>query len=119
MDLIDRLTECVETTRAPCYKPGSPTATAASLLGLTAEVGECTAIVQKFEQQISTGCSINVQASVNNLLEELGDVLWFTFATILIQGGDPKTVIKNTIKKLYARHPSGYDPEELERRNQS
>jgi len=68
-----------------------------AVFGLASEVGEVCALLQKAEYK-------KEHFSEEELVEELGDVLWYWVFTCLVYGLDPEVVWDRNIEKLEARH---------------
>lgn len=74
-----------------------------SLLEMSSEVGEICGIYQKQMQ----GHPVNK----DDLIEEIGDLLWGIAEICTANGFFLDEVAKANIKKLRARYPDGFDPE--------
>lgn len=71
------------------------------VLGLSGEVGECADLIKKKYYQ--DGRNIYLK-----LLEELGDVLWYTAELAAGMGWTLEEVAQTNIDKLKARYPEGF-----------
>jgi len=74
------------------------------VLGLAGEAGECCDLVKKHSFQ--DGRQIR-----RELLDELGDVLWYVVETATALGYSLETVAENNVSKLKARYPEGFSAE--------
>lgn len=74
------------------------------VMGLCGEAGECIDLVKKSFFQ---GHELNTA----ELIEELGDVLWYLTTTAKAVGVDLETVMKVNVLKRGERYPDGFDPE--------
>ena len=72
------------------------------VLGLAGEAGECADIVKKHQFQ-------GHELSREEVIEELGDVLWYVAETATGLGITLHDVAMANIEKLWARYPHGFD----------
>ena len=73
-------------------------------LGLMGEVGEYAEIIKK-------GFFHGHPIMHQDVIEELGDILWYWTACCKVMGIDPLHVINYNIQKLHIRYPNGFDTE--------
>ena len=71
-------------------------------LGLAGESGEVADLVKKFMFQ---GHGLNT----DDLLDELGDVLWYISEVAAGMGETIETVARRNVDKLWRRYPAGFD----------
>lgn len=74
------------------------------VLGLAGEAGECADLVKKREFQ-------DGREIYDDLLEELGDVMWYVAETAAGLGVSLEDVAAKNIKKLILRYPEGFSAE--------
>lgn len=75
------------------------------LYGMCGEAGECIDILKKVEFQGHT-------FDPNQLIDELGDVLWYVAQTATGLGIGLEDVAQSNIDKLKARYPDHFTPEQ-------
>lgn len=73
-------------------------------LGLAGEAGECCDLLKKRKYQ--DGREIK-----NQMVDELGDVLWYVAEAAAAMGVWLDDIAKHNIEKLQRRYPDGFDPE--------
>lgn len=74
------------------------------LMGLCGEAGECIDLAKKHFFQ-------DHRPIEEELLDELGDVLWYIAETASALGIDLDTIARHNIAKLARRYPEGFDEE--------
>ena len=74
------------------------------LLGLAGETGECCDLMKKHEYQ--DGRDI-----WDDLVDELGDVMWYVAEVASSIGYDLDTIAANNVEKLKKRYPEGFSAE--------
>ena len=70
-------------------------------IGINGESGELLDAIKKhvvYEQELD----------IDNVIEEIGDILFYTQGVINILGLDLEEIIEHNIKKLSKRYPKGY-----------
>ena len=72
------------------------------VLGLAGEAGECADLVKK--QFFQDGRAIR-----NDLIDELGDVMWYVAETAAALGITLDEVAQHNVEKLRKRYPDGFD----------
>lgn len=72
------------------------------VLGLAGEAGECADLVKK--QWFQDG-----RAITNDMIDELGDVLWYIAETAAALGVTLEEVAQHNVDKLRKRYPEGFD----------
>ena len=75
-------------------------------LGLVEEAGECSGKIKKIirdEESIEKG----IQKRKQDIIKELGDVLWYVSACAREIGTDLETIAKENNKKLQSRYERG------------
>jgi NTP pyrophosphatase (non-canonical NTP hydrolase) len=72
------------------------------VLGLAGEAGECADLVKK--QFFQDGRAIR-----NDLIDELGDVMWYVAETAAALGVTLEEVAQHNVDKLKRRYPAGFD----------
>ena len=70
-------------------------------LGLSSEAGEVATTIKKW---LAYGQPLDV----NNIVEELGDILWFIALMCKTLGIDMDDIAVSNIAKLYARYPDAF-----------
>lgn len=82
-----------------------------AMMGINGEAGEAMDILKKVLFQ-----GHDLQTNKANIIEELGDVLWYlTLATITI-GYTLSDVMDENMKKLFKRYPNGFNSSDSVRR---
>lgn len=81
-------------------------------LGLASESGEVSNIINKW---IGQGAGFNKK----DLVEELGDVLWYVAKLCDCVGVNISHVMQANLDKLHKRYPYGFNVEQANKRNQS
>ncbi len=76
-----------------------------SALGLTGEAGE---VADHIKKALFQGHSIDSL----HLLEELGDILWYTALAAHAIDFNLNDVMEYNVQKLHKRYPNGFDPEQ-------
>lgn len=74
------------------------------VLGLAGEAGECADLVKK--QFFQDGRAIR-----NDLIDELGDVMWYVAETAAALGVSLEEVAARNVEKLKKRYPEGFEAE--------
>lgn len=74
------------------------------VLGLAGEAGECCDLVKKNRYQ-------DGRKTRDDMLDELGDVLWYIVETARGMGLTLEEIALHNIEKLCRRYPAGFDPE--------
>ena len=71
------------------------------ILGLAGEAGECADLVKK-------QCFQDGRAIRNDLIDELGDVMWYVAETAAALGVTMEEVAQHNVDKLRKRYPEGF-----------
>jgi NTP pyrophosphatase (non-canonical NTP hydrolase) len=74
------------------------------ILGLVGETGE---IAEKFKKIIRDKAGKLSDVDRAELAKELGDVLWYVNAVVMLLGSDIETVAKQNLEKLQSRKARG------------
>lgn len=73
-------------------------------LGLTGESGEFADFVKKWRYH-------GHPLMTNDVIKELGDILWYVAATATVLGIDLNEIATVNLRKLRERYPDGFDSE--------
>lgn len=74
------------------------------VLGLAGEAGECADLVKKH-------CYQDARPIDDDLIDELGDVLWYVAETAAALGVSLEEVAVRNVEKLKKRYPEGFEAE--------
>ena len=77
-----------------------------AVVGMMAESGEFAEVVKKKVFQADTEFT---SEEIFHMKRELGDVLWYWVQGCTALGFTPEEVMKESIKKLEARYPNGFE----------
>ena len=97
--------------KAACFRYENVAELLNGCLGLAGESGE-------FLDEVKKWIFHEKQLDKDNLEKELGDVLWYVAMICKAMGWDLDEVMKKNVKKLQARYPEGFDPEQAAHRKE-
>lgn len=97
--------------KAACFRYENVAELLNGCLGLAGESGE-------FLDEVKKWIFHEKQLDKEHLEKELGDVLWYVAMICKAMGWDLDEVMKKNVKKLQARYPEGFDPEQSAHRKE-